>query len=174
MDPIIGQLMLVSFNYAPQGWMFCDGSLLPIAQYQALFSLLGTTYGGNGTTNFGLPDLRGRVPVGAMLSGGGNSLTPRQMGAVGGSETVALTTAEIPAHSHTVSTNDTSESLATSSNNYLGGGGRTTMYAAAAGSTTLAPNAVTQSGGNQPHSNMQPFLVLNWVIAVNGIWPSRS
>jgi microcystin-dependent protein len=174
MDPIIGQLMLVCFNYAPQGWMFCDGSLLPIAQYQALFALLGTTYGGNGTTNFALPDLRGRVPLGAALSGSGNSLTPRQMGEVGGTETVALAMTEMPAHSHTVLTNDTSESLATSSNHYLGGGGRTTMYAAAAGSTTLAPNAITPSGGSQPHSNMQPFLGLNWLIAVNGVWPARG
>jgi len=173
MDPFIGQLMLVCFNYAPSGWMFCDGSLLPISQYQALFSLLGTTYGGNGTTNFALPDLRGRVPVGANLSGGGNSLTPRQMGEIGGSETVGLTLPQIPAHNHLVATNDTSESLNTSSNNYLGGGARTAIYADKAGTTTLAPAAVSMAGGNQPHANMQPFLGLNWIIAVNGIWPSR-
>lgn len=174
MDPFIGQLMLVCFNYAPVGWMFCDGSLLPIAQYQALFSLLGTTYGGNGTTNFALPDLRGRVPVGATLSGGGNSLTPRQMGGIGGSETAALTAAQIPAHNHLIATNDTSESLNTSANHYLGGGARTSIYAAQAGATTLAPAAVSMSGGSQPHENMQPFLGLNWIIAINGVWPSRN
>jgi microcystin-dependent protein len=173
MDPFIGQLMLVCFNYAPQGWMLCDGSLLPIAQYQALFSLLGTTFGGNGTTNFALPDLRGRVPVGATLSGGANQLTARQMGEVGGSETVTLTTLEIPAHNHLVATNDSSQSLNLSSGHYLGGGGRTTIYAEAAGTTTLAPNAVTVTGGSQPHDNMQPYLGLNWIIAVQGIWPSR-
>jgi microcystin-dependent protein len=173
MDPFIGQLMLVCFNYAPQGWMFCDGSLLPIAQYQALFALLGTTYGGNGTTNFALPDLRGRVPVGASLSGGGNQLTPRQMGEAGGSETVTLTTPQMPAHNHLVATNDSSESLNVSSGHYLGGGGRTSIYADQPGTTTLAANAVTPAGGSQPHANMQPFLGLNWIIAVNGIWPSR-
>lgn len=173
MDPFIGQLLLVCFNYAPQGWMFCDGSLLPIAQYQALFSLLGTTYGGNGTTTFALPDLRGRVPVGAKLSGGATPLTAYQMGETGGSEAVTLTTPEIPAHNHMVITNDSSESLNVSSNHYLGGGSRTTIYADQPGSTMLAPNAISVAGGSQPHDNMQPYLGLNWIIAVNGIWPSR-
>ncbi|MFL6305276.1 MAG: phage tail protein, partial [Candidatus Sulfotelmatobacter sp.] len=171
MDPFIGQLMLVCFNYAPQGWMFCDGSLLPISQYQALFSLLGTSFGGNGTTTFGLPDLRSRVPVAATLSGGSQSLTPYAMGQVGGSESVPLAINQMPIHSHLVMTNDTSETQNTSANHYLGGGGRTPVYAAQAGTTTLAPNAVSNTGGNVPHENRQPFLALNWIIAVNGIWP---
>jgi microcystin-dependent protein len=174
MDPFIGQLMLVCFNYAPQGWMFCDGSLLPISQYQVLFSLLGTTFGGNGTTTFALPDLRGRVPVGAALSGGGQSLTPYQMGEVGGSETVTLNITQMPTHSHSVVTNDSSQTQNTSSNHYLGGGGRTPVYAAQAGTTTLARDAVSAIGGNLPHENRQPFLAMNWIIAVNGIWPPRS
>jgi microcystin-dependent protein len=174
MDPFIGQLMLVCFNFAPQNWMFCDGSLLPIAQYQALFSLLGTAFGGNGTTNFALPDLRSRVPVGATLSGGGPSLTPYQMGEVGGSETVGLNITQMPIHSHLMVTNDTSETQNTSSHHYLGGGGRTPVYAAQVGITTLAPDAVSVAGGNVPHENRQPFLGLNWIIAVNGIFPSRS
>lgn len=173
MDPFIGQLMLVCFNYAPQGWMLCDGSLLPISQYQALFSLLGTTFGGNGTTNFGLPDLRGRVPVGATLSGAGTQLTPRKMGEAGGSEAVTLLLPQIPMHTHLVVTNDSSEALNTSANHFLGGGGRTAVYADTAGSTTLAPTALSAAGGSQAHDNMQPYLGLNWIIAVNGIWPSR-
>jgi len=165
--------MLVSFNYAPQGWMFCDGSLLPISQYQALFSLLGTTYGGNGTTTFGLPDLRSRVPVGATLSGGGQQLTRYQMGDTGGSETVALTPAQMPMHNHTIKTNDSSETQNTSNGNYLGGGGRTPIYSKQAGTTTLASDAVSGTGGSQPHDNRQPYLGMNWIIAVNGVWPSR-
>ena len=173
MDPFIGQLMLVSFNYAPQGWMFCDGSLLPISQYQALFSLLGTTYGGNGTTTFQLPDLRSRVPVGATLSGGNQQLTRYEMGEAGGSETVALTPAQMPMHNHTMTTNDASETQNTSNSHYLGGGGRTTIYSAQPGTTALASNAVSVAGGSQPHDNRQPYVGMNWIIAVTGIWPSR-
>ena len=165
--------MLVSFNYAPQGWMFCDGSLLPISQYQALFSLLGTTYGGNGTTTFGLPDLRSRVPVGATLSGGSQQLTRYAMGETGGSETVALTPAQMPMHNHTMTTNDTSETQNTSNSHYLGGGGRTPIYSKQAGATALASDAVSNTGGSQPHENRQPYLGMNWIIAVNGVWPSR-
>jgi microcystin-dependent protein len=146
---------------------------LPITQYQALFSLLGVTFGGNGTTNFALPDLRGRVPVGAKLSGGASSLTPRTMGEVSGSENVTLTMQEMPIHNHLMTTNDSSQTKTTSANNYLGGGGRTDVYSALAGTTSLAVNAISAMGGSQPHDNMQPFLGLNWIIAVNGIWPSR-
>ena len=165
--------MLVSFNYAPQGWMFCDGSLLPISQYQPLFSLLGTTYGGDGITTFGLPDLRSRVPVGATLSGRGSQLTRYQMGEIGGSETVALTSLQMPAHNHLMMTNDSSETQNTSASHYLGGGGRTPTYAAQVGTTTLAPNSISTAGGSQPHDNRQPYMGMNWIIAVTGIWPSR-
>lgn len=165
--------MLVSFNFAPSGWLFCDGRLLPIAQYQALFSLLGITFGGDGRTTFALPDLRGRVPVGATLSGGGQQLTLRQMGDTGGSETVSLTVAQMPAHNHAVVTNDSSQGKNTSANHYLGGGGRTEIYAEQPGTTALAPGAVSASGSNQAHNNMQPFLGLNWIIAVQGIYPTR-
>lgn len=173
MDPILGQLMLVAFNFAPRGWMFCDGSLLPISQYSALFALLGTTYGGNGQTTFALPDLRGRVPLAAKLSGGNNNLTPHTMGEVGGSETVTLVSTQMPAHNHLMVTNDGGENKGTSSGNYLGGGGRTQIYNDAAGTTTLAANAISVSGGNQPHDNMQPYIAMNWIIATEGIYPSR-
>ncbi len=174
MDPILGQLLLVCFNFAPRGWMFCDGSLLPISQYQALFALLGTTYGGNGQTTFALPDLRGRAPLAAMLSGGNNGLTPRTMGETGGSETVALLPNQMPAHNHMMVTNDGGENKGASNGNYLGGGGRTQIYNDQAGTTTLAANAIGVSGGSQPHGNMPPYIAMNWIIAVEGIFPSRQ
>lgn len=174
MDPILGQLMLVCFNFAPRGWMFCDGTLLPISQYSALFSLLGTTYGGDGVRTFALPDLRGRVPLAAALSGGSTPLTRHTMGETGGSEAVTLLTTQMPAHNHLVNTNDGGENKSTSSGNYLGGGGRTQIYNDAAGTTTLAANAVSTSGGNQPHDNMQPYIAMNWIIAIEGIYPSRQ
>ena len=173
MEPFIGQLMLVAFSYAPDGWHLCDGSLLSVSQYQALFALLGTTYGGDGKTTFGVPDLRGRVPVGATLSGSPTALTPHLVGATGGTETVTLLTSQMPAHNHVMVTNDASESETTSSQHYLGGGGRTAMYASQAGTTNLAANALSTVGGGQPHNNMQPYLALNWIIAVTGVWPSR-
>jgi microcystin-dependent protein len=173
MEPFIGQLLPVCLSYAPSGWLICDGSLLPISQYQALFSLIGTTFGGDGVTNFAIPDLRGRVPVGATLSGGAQTLTPHQMGEKGGTETVTLTVSEMPAHNHTIVTNDASQTQNTSSQHYLGGGGRTPVYSGQPGTTMLGASAVSVSGGSQGHSNMQPYLGVNWIIAVNGIWPSR-
>lgn len=165
--------MLVCFNFAPRGWLFCDGSLLPISQYQALFALLGNTYGGDGRTTFALPDLRGRVPLAATLSGGNNGLTRHTMGETGGSETITLLPNQMPAHNHVMTTNDGGENKGTSSGNYLGGGGRTEIYNNQAGTTALAANAIGISGGSQAHANMQPYIAMNWIIAVEGIFPSR-
>jgi microcystin-dependent protein len=164
----LGQIMLTGFNFAPKGLARCDGQLLPIAQQQALFSLLGVMYGGNGTTNFQLPDLRGRTPIG-MGAG-------YDQGSVGGSETVTLLATQIPTHNHTASYSNAA------------GGGRNpsvglygvntagkNIYANASG-TQVQLNASTIAGGgsSSPHSNMQPYLTVNFCIALTGIYPSRN
>lgn len=167
MDPILGTIILFAGNFAPRGWLFCDGSLLSIAQNTALFSLLGTTYGGNGQTTFALPDLRGRVP---MQQGSGPGLTPRTLGEQVGAENVTLLSMNLPAHTHTllVSSNtandDIPEGQALASGQF---------YDPSAPSVPLHPATVTPAGGSQPVNNMQPSLALNYIIAAEGIYPSR-
>jgi microcystin-dependent protein len=169
-EPFIGELKLAAFTFAPRGWAFCNGQLLPIAQNTALFSLLGTTYGGNGQTTFALPDLRGRVPV---HSGSGGQV---QLGEQGGTETVTLTSSQLPAHSHVL---NGSSDLANAS---VPGGalpaakprGGLSRYATGASDTVMSPGSVGVAGGGQPHNNMQPYLVLAWLIALEGIFPSRN
>jgi microcystin-dependent protein len=174
-EPYLGEIRPIAISYAPKGWAFCTGQLLPIAQNQALFSLLGTTFGGNGQTTFGLPDLRGRIPVGTGALPGGN---PYIQGQQGGQENVTLTTAQIPAHTHTVTgTLQTSDSpeADTPVNNFPAAFGRKqfTDGAANAPMATLA-GTTGSAGGSQPHSNRQPYLAINYVIALVGIYPSRS
>ncbi len=176
-DPFIGQILLVGFNFAPVGWHICDGTLLPISQYTALFSLLGTYYGGNGTSNFALPDLRSRVPIGM---GQGNGLSPYVIGEMTGVENVTLLTSQMPSHNHLINAdNAPATAVQPPANNYLAAGtasGRPAdVYSASLTSpTTLNPNAVSLAGGNQPHTNIQPVLAMNYIIALNGIFPSRS
>ena len=166
--PFLGELKLAAFNFAPIGWAFCDGQILPISQNTALFALLGTTYGGNGQTTFALPDLRGRAPVHI-----GNNV---QLGEVGGVEAVTLGLGELPAHGHALSgTTDLANASAP------GGAlpaakprGGLNRYAPAGSDTVMAPGSVTLAGGDQPHDNMQPYLVLSWLIALEGIFPSRN
>ncbi|MVN75665.1 phage tail protein [Hymenobacter sp. HMF4947] len=168
--------MLVSFNFPPKGWAFCNGQLLPINQNQALFALLGTTYGGNGQTTFALPDLRGRVP---MCFGQGAGLTNRDLGEKAGTETVALSTAQI-AHTHSVqastATGTTSVAGTTgppSVRNYLAdNGGGSAQYSNAA-NVTMA-DALSPVGGGQSHLNIQPVLGMNFVIALQGVFPSQN
>ncbi|MEO0558929.1 MAG: tail fiber protein [Bacteroidota bacterium] len=148
---------MVGFNFAPRGWALCDGTLLPINQYQALFSLLGTIYGGDGRTTFALPDLRGRMP---MHVGTGPGLSPRSQGQRSGSETETLTTGQVPAHSHPVSQVQ------------VRGTGSETVGLATGGDQ--GTSATATSGGGQSHNNMPPFLVVNFVIALQGLFPSRS
>jgi microcystin-dependent protein len=175
-DEYLAEIRLFAGMYEPRGWMFCDGRLLSIAQNLALFSLLGTTYGGDGVNTFALPDLRGRVPVGA---GAGPGLTPRALGETGGSEQHALNTAEIPAHTHTILANNTAtpENSASPTNAVYAvsdGGDAAPVYATATPDTTLAARAMTPTGDNQPHPNMQPALGLNYIICVCGTYPNRD
>jgi microcystin-dependent protein len=169
MDPFIGQILLVPYNFAPRGWALCNGQLLPIAQYTALFSLLGTTYGGNGQTTFALPDLRGRVPVG---SGQGPGLQNYDLGAIAGTETVTLLQSQMPAHTHVVQAS-IGNSSASPENAFPGSDTQTSIYDGAA-STTMNPAVIGPAGGSQPHGNLQPYQVLNYIIALEGIFPSRS
>lgn len=162
-EPFLSELKLVSFNFAPKGWAMCNGQLLPINQNQALFSLLGTTYGGNGQTTFALPDLRGRTPV-----HWGASLT--NLGLAVGQEFHTLTTSELPAHNHFVNASASNgdqpgPSVLASANN---------LYGSATDLTTLTPATIPNVGGSQPHENRAPSLVLNWCIALQGIFPSRN
>jgi microcystin-dependent protein len=167
-EPFIGELRLFPYNFAPRGWAFCNGQLIAISQNTALFSLLGTTYGGNGQTTFALPDLRGRVPVSA---GQGPGLSSYSLGQTGGTETVTLLQTQMPAHNHQVAVSNGGATASRPAGNYLAAGG---SYTTPSDGNTLAPTAVTPSGGNQPHENTQPYLTLNWCIALEGIFPSRN
>ncbi len=172
MEPFIGMIILFPYNFAPRGWAFCQGQLLPIAQYTALFSLLGTTYGGDGRVTFGLPDLRGRVPI---SQGTGPGLSPNSLGQVGGQENVTLLQTQIPAHSHTLNASSVAGNQSSPTGNVLGNTGNfDTEYYNGAPSTTMHSESIGASGGNQPHNNLPPFLVLNYCIALEGIFPSRN
>lgn len=167
MDPFIGEIKQTAFPFAPRGWFFCDGRLLPIALYQALFSLLGTNYGGNGQTTFALPDLRGRMPM---------HPDNNRVGDRGGAYTHTLTVAEMPAHNHTLMASGTPSHSADPTGKVLGAteAGGLNILRNADGSAALHPAALSNSGGGQPHENMQPFLVCNFIIAYEGIYPPRQ
>ncbi len=171
-DPFIGQISMFAGNFAPRGWALCDGQLLPISQYSALFSILGTTYGGDGETTFALPDLRGRVP---MHAGNGSGLTSRQLGQKFGSETNTLTVNQMPSHSHTVNavTDDGNQSVPTGN---LPAGTKVLdkEYSNAASNTTMNANMINANGDNQPVNNIQPVLVINYIIALEGVYPSSN
>jgi microcystin-dependent protein len=171
-SPFIGEIRIFGFNFAPRGWATCDGQILSIAQNTALFSLLGTTYGGNGTSTFALPDLRGRVPI---HQGQGPGLSPYVIGQAAGTETVTLITTQIPAHVHAVAplANNTTVTTARPSGAYPGKPAAN-AYADSTDNSTMAPTNTNSVGGNQPHSNIQPYLTLNFCIALQGIFPSRN
>lgn len=173
-ESYIGEISLYAFNFAPKGEALCQGQILSIAQNTALFSLLGTYYGGNGQTTFGLPNLMGRVAVGM---GSGPGLTPRTIGEMGGSETVSLTVAEMPMHNHFINASGDS-GLDTPINNFIGAvtNSERETFNGFSGSPSgqMNPNAIGVAGGSQPHNNMQPFLVLNYSISLQGIYPSRG
>jgi len=166
-EPFLSEIRLMSFAFAPKGWAQCDGQLLPINQNQALFSLLGTTFGGDGRVNFALPDLRGRTPIHV---GAGHTLGERA-----GEQAHTLSIAELPTHTHAVAASSTATGgSATPNGNYLGGGNNVYQSADAGALTSMRPDTVTNTGGSQAHLNMQPFLSLNLCIALEGIFPSRN
>ena len=170
-DPFIGQVMLFAGNFAPRGWAFCSGQILSIAQNTALFSILGTTYGGNGQTTFALPDLRGRV---AISSGQGPGLSNYYLGQAGGEETVTLNMEQMPMHLHMAAASAEGGTSATPNGGvWAGSTARDSIYAATA-DTTMNPQAISTTGGNQPHNNMPPYLGVNYIIALEGIFPSRN
>ncbi len=172
MEPFIAQIIMFGGNFAPRGWAFCDGQLLAISTNQALFSILGTTYGGDGRTTFGLPDLRGRY---AMHPGNGPGLTPRQLGQRGGSETNTLTTQNMPAHNH-AATLHASGNPADSANPTGARPGMAEAYSAQAASVSLAADAATtaNTGGGNAVNNVPPYHCVNFIIALQGIFPSRN
>ncbi len=170
-DPFLGQISIVGFNYAPQGWAMCNGQLLSIAQNTALFSLLGTQYGGDGESTFALPDLRGRFPLGA---GQGPGLSPRTQGETGGAEQYTLTVAQLPAHTHPLAASKTEATVTSPTGALLGTKARVPLYAPAGNFTTMSTLSIGSTGGTQPHPAMPPYLVLNYIIALEGIYPSRN
>jgi microcystin-dependent protein len=180
-DVYIGTIMMVGFNFAPQGWALCNGQLLAISQNTALFSLLGTTYGGNGTTNFALPDLQGRVPI---HMGNGNGLSPYVIGQNGGAEGVTLLATQLPQHLHPVATPCSTANGTTNNpaNAYPAMGiadsrpvvNAPTYATAATAGQTMAQFNTGNTGNNLPHPNIQPYLTVNFIIALQGLFPSRS
>lgn len=168
MDPFIGQIILVPYNFAPKGWAFCNGQLLSIAQNTALFSLLGTTFGGDGINTFALPDLRGRVPVSA---GQGTGLSNYALGEVGGTESVTLNSNQMPAHSHPVLANSAHSNSDQPANNFPASSAH---FQTTTDGTRMNPAMIGQTGNSLPHENRQPYLGLNYCIALEGIYPSRG
>jgi microcystin-dependent protein len=166
--PYVGEILLVPYNFAPHGWALCQGQLMLISQNTALFSLLGTFYGGDGKTTFALPDLQGRSPIGF---GQGPGLQNYAIGQSGGEETLTLTLNQIPTHRHTAFGSTNPVTTANPSNAVWATETRLNIYSSSGG-TTMAPSG--PAGGNQPHDNMSPYLTLNYVIALQGIYPSRN
>ncbi|MEO5609318.1 MAG: tail fiber protein [Ornithinibacter sp.] len=173
-DPFVAEIRAFPFTFAPRGWALCDGSLLPISQNTALFSLLGTTYGGDGRVTFALPDLRGRVPV---HPGQGPGLTARDLGEQGGQASVSLLVSEMPSHSHAVTASaGAAYARSPSGEHFANQSGGLNGYAGPSGapSALLAAAASDATGGGQPHNNLAPYLVLTFCIALQGIYPPRS
>jgi microcystin-dependent protein len=171
MDPFVAEIRIFPFNFAPRGWALCNGQLLPLSQNTALFSLLGTTYGGDGKSNFALPDLQGSAP---MHPGQGPGLSLHDLGESGGSDTVTLLPTELPAHNHNLMANAGAANRTAPANNSIGRVAGAQPYAPAAAPTAqLAGQALPPAGGGQPHNNLQPYLTVNFNIALQGVFPPR-
>jgi microcystin-dependent protein len=165
-EPFLSEIRIMSYNFAPKGWALCDGQLLPINQNQALFSLLGTTYAGDGRVNFGLPNLKGRVPIHMGPS--------HTLGEAGGQQTHTLTMGELPAHSHVLNATSNNGTAIIPTGNLLAGSPNQLYHAPDPNLVATRATSITNTGGNQPHENMQPYLVLNFCIALQGIFPSQT
>jgi microcystin-dependent protein len=178
-EPFLGEIRMVGWNFAANGWALCNGQLLPISQNAALFSLLGTYYGGDGIQTFALPNLQGRVPI---HQGNGVGLSPYTIGQASGSENITLLSTQMPQHNHLVGVSNQPGAVADPTNALLAQGnsgqGRAPVavsdYVTTAATGTLAPATISMAGGNQPHSNIQPYLCINFIIALAGIFPSRG
>jgi microcystin-dependent protein len=171
-EPFIAEIRIVGFNFPPKGWAFCDGQILPISQNTALFSLLGTTYGGNGQTNFALPNLQGCSP---MQPGQGPGLSLHDLGESGGSDTETLQLAEIPQHTHALRASGVTATTGTPDATVgLAHTATAQVYRSPTNPVSMAAAAIGSAGGGQPHNNRQPLLVFNFIIALQGIYPARS
>ncbi len=172
MDPFVAEIRIFPFNFPPKGWAFCDGQILPISQNTALFSLLGTTYGGDGKSNFSLPNVQGNAP---MHPGQGPGLSLHDLGELGGSETVTLLQSEIPGHTHVLRADsvDLADTNVANPNASLAISSGGTLYQGTQ-NAQLAFQALALTGGDQPHNNMQPYLTLNFCIALQGVYPPRT
>jgi microcystin-dependent protein len=169
--PFIGEIRMFAGNFAPSGWMFCDGSTLPISENETLFILIGTTYGGDGETTFNLPDLRGRVPI---HMGTGSSGTTYQIGESGGVESVTLTTNQIPQHTHALQATTTTGTQPNPGGNVLANSQGPQPYIQESPDGNLNPQALSPAGGSQPHDNLQPYLGINFIISLFGTYPSQT
>jgi microcystin-dependent protein len=165
-QPYVGEIRIFAGNFAPAGWMFCEGQLLPISENETLFQLIGTTYGGDGQSTFGLPDLRGRIPV---HQGPGF-----QLAQTGGTEEVTLTVQQTPVHTHQLLANSAVGNVNTPADQVLGASGTIDMYREASPTVALFNTTVSPVGGNQPHTNFQPYLCLDFIISLFGIFPSQT
>jgi len=171
-NPFLAEIRIFPFYFAPRGWAFCDGQILPISQNTALFSLLGTTYGGDGVSNFALPNLQGSTPIGA---GQGTGLSLRNLGESGGEAEVSLLVSEIPAHHHRAKCHTAAGDRREPAANYWAGeAGASNEYAPSTDGSEMAAGAVGTAGGSMPHNNLQPYLTLNFCIALEGIFPARD
>jgi len=169
-SPYVGEIRIFAGNFAPVGWMLCQGQLLPISEYETLFNLIGTTYGGDGQSTFALPNLQSRLPVHQGTSSFGTTYI---IGQVAGAETVTLSTPQIPAHSHALGVSS-SQGNAPGPAGGVSAASTLDQYATAAPSLAFSPNALSNAGGSQPHDNMSPFLVVNFIISLFGIYPSQT
>ena len=165
-QPYVGEIRIFAGNFAPAGWMFCEGQLLPISEYETLFNLIGTTYGGDGQSTFALPDLRGRIPMHF-----GNGFTLAEMGGV---ETVTLTVSQIPAHSHPYLATTNPGTALDPTANVLGASPSITLLRQQAPTVAFSPSAISSVGGSQPHDNFQPYLCVDFIISLFGIFPSQT
>ena len=170
-QPYVGEVRMFGGNFAPAGWMFCSGQLLPISENETLFQLIGTTYGGDGQSTFALPDLRGRLPI---HQGQGPGLSNYVLAETGGTESVTLTTQQIPSHTHAMVASGDAANQITGAAGVVASPPVLSMYYTSAPDASLNPNALSQTGGNQPHTNFQPYLCINFIISLFGIFPSPT